>query len=323
LVGFCFASIFWSDSPIITARRYFGLFGITVFAVYLAYMFSYKEIERYIINVFLFCALLTIFISFMFPEFGTDPKHFGAWHGAFVHKNQTGRFFALAFLFLASCYVAYRKSEHLIGCGIVAIPLLASGSRTAFVCIFILFYLIMIYHLYYRRGGVILFIAAVYTLMLLVLFYYFDGISFALDLMDRDVTLTGRTEIWGVAFQAYQERPLFGYGYRSFWVDENPIIRYLFGPRMTGHGHNSYVDILVELGFLGSILCGICFSAMSITLCKFLFKKFDYGIVFVPAFLFSFVSGLSAADVLDQNSFIWLLTLYSYFYARRIVVSQL
>jgi exopolysaccharide production protein ExoQ len=58
-------------------------------------------------------------------------------------------------------------------------------------------------------------------------------------------TLNTRTQFWAVALEAYRQEPVFGYGLassRGLFVEETGL----------GGGHNALVNVLVELGLVGT-----------------------------------------------------------------------
>jgi exopolysaccharide production protein ExoQ len=84
-------------------------------------------------------------------------------------------------------------------------------------------------------------------------------INFGANLFDKDPTLTGRTYLWYRAADLIQEKPLLGRGYYAFWrqgnLDAEGLWRY-FGIENRGGFtfHNTVVDILVTLGWLGALV---------------------------------------------------------------------
>jgi exopolysaccharide production protein ExoQ len=76
------------------------------------------------------------------------------------------------------------------------------------------------------------------------------------NLVGRDPTLTGRTEIWEALLRE-KTNPLLGVGFSSFWLGERMFslwretkLMYLF------NAHNGYLEMYLELGLVGlSILC--------------------------------------------------------------------
>ena len=80
----------------------------------------------------------------------------------------------------------------------------------------------------------------------------------------KDVTLTGRTDLWAVAFQEIAERPVLGTGFQAFWVQGNPLAEELwamFGidSRSGFHFHNTLLSNAVEIGIVGVALQAVVF----------------------------------------------------------------
>lgn len=86
-------------------------------------------------------------------------------------------------------------------------------------------------------------------------------IEFGANLFDKDPTLTGRTYLWYRAADLIQEKPMLGRGYYAFWLQGNTdaegLWRY-FGIDTRGGFtfHNTGVEILVMLGWLGMVVIG-------------------------------------------------------------------
>jgi len=80
-------------------------------------------------------------------------------------------------------------------------------------------------------------------------------------LFDKDPTLTGRTYLWYRAADLIHEAPLLGRGYQAFWLQGNTdaegLWRY-FGIQERGGFtfHNTLVEILVTLGWVGVAVIG-------------------------------------------------------------------
>ena len=77
------------------------------------------------------------------------------------------------------------------------------------------------------------------------------------SLFDKDPTLTGRTYLWYRAADLIHEKPLLGRGYFSFWLQGNTdaegLWRYAGIVERSGFNfHNTLVDLLVTVGWLGA-----------------------------------------------------------------------
>lgn len=81
----------------------------------------------------------------------------------------------------------------------------------------------------------------------------FNAIEVLITNAGRNMTLTGRVELWDRVL-AMQQNPFFGFGYESFWL----------GPRLTefediwyflpNQAHNGYIEMYLNLGWVGVLL---------------------------------------------------------------------
>ena len=94
--------------------------------------------------------------------------------------------------------------------------------------------------------------------------------------LGRDMTLTGRTELWAELI-AFDINPLFGTGYEGFWlggrVDEL-WSRHWWKPTQA---HNGYLELYLNLGLVGLVvLFGLLVSTYN-NVRRELLVDFDYG----------------------------------------------
>jgi exopolysaccharide production protein ExoQ len=87
-------------------------------------------------------------------------------------------------------------------------------------------------------------------------------IDWGAQTFDKDPTLTGRTYLWYRAADLIYEKPLLGRGYYAFWLQGNTdaegLWRYFGIDNRGGFTfHNTFVDILVTLGWLGLVVIGL------------------------------------------------------------------
>ena len=72
-----------------------------------------------------------------------------------------------------------------------------------------------------------------------------------------DPTFTGRSIIWDFVESEIEHRPLLGWGYQSFWLvgpDAPSIVNAPGWVKDMPNGHNGYLDVKVELGYVGYAL---------------------------------------------------------------------
>lgn len=84
----------------------------------------------------------------------------------------------------------------------------------------------------------------------------------AMTFFDKDPTLTGRTYLWERAGDFISENPLLGKGFNAFWLQGNPDAEGLwqYAGITTREGfsfHNTAIEILVHLGWVGLFVLGI------------------------------------------------------------------
>ena len=84
-----------------------------------------------------------------------------------------------------------------------------------------------------------------------------------------DPTFTGRTYIWDFIGDQIDKRPIFGYGYNSFWAVgyDSPSFREAPGFIISLlQSHNGYLDVRIETGLIGFvILCAMIAFALAQT----------------------------------------------------------
>jgi O-antigen ligase len=94
------------------------------------------------------------------------------------------------------------------------------------------------------------------TFFLVALTCSYAGIPFVADALaglGRDVTLTGRTEIWSALMPSIYQQPLLGYGFYAFWLgltgESGNVIRTVHW--FFGYAHNGMLEIVLQLGIVG------------------------------------------------------------------------
>jgi exopolysaccharide production protein ExoQ len=94
-----------------------------------------------------------------------------------------------------------------------------------------------------------------------------------MSLFDKDPTLTGRTYLWQRAADFIAEKPVLGTGFNAFWVQGNPDAEGMWrfagiGDRMGFNFHNTMIEMLVNVGWLGVILFGIVAAVAAVLLLR-------------------------------------------------------
>lgn len=323
LMVYVLFSAFWSPYPEATFRRGFALLLTTVFAMYLVLRFAPREL-LVLLGWALFVACVMSAFFALFTAWGTHRigPHAGLWRGAFGHKNQLGLFAALAVVvafLLQSQYSGLMRLHWWItmGLGVVLLGMANSATSVA-VCVGTLCTWPLVKAL--RAGRlpknvkvpVVLFLGFGGLLALIINFF-----TFGIEALGRDMTLTGRTTLWALAIDAGMDHPWFGAGYRAFWTEKGAadVYAYLLSWNAVGNGHNGYLDVWLELGFIGVGL----FVALLVVATRRVWPRLvdsnDHVGAFYALFLiFLLVYSLPEKVILEQSHLMWVLFLMTTFW---------
>lgn len=107
---------------------------------------------------------------------------------------------------------------------------------------------------------------ALVLLLIALVAYANEFAALMLDVTGKDVTLTGRTYLWEVAFDEIERAPWLGQGFQAVWVIGNPVaeemwLEFGIGSKTGFHFHNTIISNTVEIGIIGTILQTTVFGA--------------------------------------------------------------
>lgn len=275
LPAYCTLSMLWSVAPGATLR--FGLqLSITMLiAIILAQRVS---LARFLQTVLWVLAAVTI-VSIVAGNYRSDT---GALTGFYASKNAMGGAAAI----LALIAWGYARSGPLARRGLAAavavmavLAVVLAQSVSALLALMMAIAAVLtIGALRHVRPLTRLVLGIFFGLLALLAMILaaanFEALSAAiLALTGKDVTLTGRTDLWLVALDEIAASPLTGVGYQAFWLQGNPMAELLwdaFGieSRSGFHFHNTYLSNAVEIGIPGALM-----QAMIIMLAVYMTAK--------------------------------------------------
>jgi O-antigen ligase len=127
--------------------------------------------------------------------------------------------------------------------------------------------------------------------------------------MDRDVGLSGRTELWGILFDMILWRPWLGYGYGGFWLGWEGASSSVW--LSTGwdmlHAHNGFIDICLDLGVLGLTILLVGFWRNLVRAISFaqtaILEEELWPLIFLT---FLFLYNFTESVFLVQHSIFWM-----------------
>ena len=313
-LAFVLISALWSDSSWVSFRRGIALTGTSIFGIYLALRFKPEELLSLLAWAFLVTSIVSLIFVVAFPQIGIHVGDLtGAWRGGLVFKNYTGRIMTLGALVLAIALILRLVPRPVgwVGFILCSLFVVMAQSRTAWVAAIFLAVLFPFLRALLRSKAspaVSITIVAVCVLGGLFVFFtlYFED---TLGLIGRDTTLTGRTAIWQLAVEAGWKRPWLGAGYRSFFVGAtaDEIYRYLFWGNFA-HGHNSFLDMWLELGFAGLAVFAALLGTAALRTTRCLATAHDpLGLWYTLFLAFLVTFGLVAQVFPQHGTIIWVL----------------
>jgi O-antigen ligase len=265
---FCGLSVIWSDYPEVSLKRWIRALGSVLIVLVVV---SDKDPVAAIAALVRRCTYVLVPMSVVLIKYYRD---FGVGHnywtgqeillGVTTDKNALGRLCLVAALFAFWQFLASKHDKHirmdsfnrLVGAGVFMLTLWllhASRSATSLASFVIgAFTLLLLGLSGVRRSMKSVGILIVLGGPVIV------GVSIALDLpqavvaaLGRDLTLTDRTYIWSDLLKM-ATNPFIGAGYGSFWVGDR--LEYFVKVHQVNEAHNGYLDVYLELGFVGLFL---------------------------------------------------------------------
>ena len=247
----------WSLYPGLTLKRAISTDGVCLFALYAATRLTLDELLTIVSRTLLLSILASVAIALALPNVGREmgPGLDGEWRGVFAQKNQLGHVMAVgcAVQLVTMLRAARpRRGAVLIFLGCLALAVL-SRSATSLLSILVAVALTVTYACV-RRGRVAMLIGAPLAAAGLCLVLAIATQSSVLALLDRDSTLTGRTDLWPVVLQMIEMRPWTGWGFEAFWTENNPLYDYV--QHTAGwpapNAHNGLLEVAIDLGLIGA-----------------------------------------------------------------------
>ncbi|MAT34532.1 MAG: polymerase [Ponticaulis sp.] len=304
------ASAAWSIDPSTSFRRGIAILFTTFFGFYLATSLTWKELIRLMGVVWLILAVGNMLAGALVPSFGVMHEiHPGAWRGLWFEKNAMGGNFARACFLFGFLLMVDKDRRRVWGFGLFAsvVLVLMSTSKTSLLGMMLGFGMIVMY-LWMKQGRMVT-VATLWlvtTACLSVFMLIVVAPEVLVGLIGRDLTLTGRTDIWAVLFTLVDERPLLGYGYGAFWGEySTPANRVRMATEwLVPTAHNGIIEIVLALGWIGAGLFLADFALNLVRSLATLSLRVTSLFAFGTFMLFAMFS-ISESVILQQNSLIW------------------
>lgn len=260
----CSVTLIWSDYPFISFKRLFQY--ITTYIVFLS-IFSHLDSTIKTLKYFKILLAGYILISFIsvFTIPGAVDNH-GLWKGLAASKNHLGQMTLISVLFFVNFLYSVPLKQKLFF--IILLPMtlilfIGSSSVTSSLTLIIIIGLLFSQFLDKQFastgiGRTISSIVIIFTVAIVISLIFLAPrlLSDLVGEAGRDLTLTGRTDLWHDVFQLAKTHLILGCGFQGFWVLDSLQIQQLYEIYIwiPIQAHNGYLDILNETGLIGLLL---------------------------------------------------------------------
>lgn len=254
-------SVLWSEDRHNSVTSFVSLVGLTALGLFFASYYR-GRIDALLTTSLILVICASLVASLLVPELQETRNQAGlSWRGLFDHKNTFGAVCALG-VGLSSGLFAVRLSKRraapaaLLLLSTVGVAL--SGSRTSWIVSIVAIIWAVIYRMISSRsdgtaiGSLFLALGAGLAVIASI---GGDYISLT-DLLGRDLTLTGRSELWSALFDLGTTSPILGFGFNAVWHGANPaaVITSASVGWFAGQAHNGYLDLWLQLGVCAPVL---------------------------------------------------------------------
>lgn len=260
---YCGLSVIWSDFPFASLKKWTKDLGnVIMILIILTESDPVLAIKSVFARYIYFAIPLSALLIMFFPQLGTyiDTQTAVTLNcGITTNKNEFGNILAISGLFLVWDFIDWKVAGHtktdIAVRSVLSIMviwlLIMANSVTALVCLtvgitILLCTRVSLVKSQFRHLGT-------YTLVIGFLVFFlssYPAISeMFFQLVGREATFTGRTEIWeGLLSEPIN--PLLGTGFQSFWISPGVMERY----DNINEAHNGYLETYLNGGLIGLCL---------------------------------------------------------------------
>lgn len=326
LLLWVWCSVAWTLDPGATIRRATALTAFTVIACWLAIAYEPRALLRRLAWALLAQVALSLALAAVLPAYALMPDD-RLLRGIFLHKNVLGQVltFAAILLLLGWQFRFLPRIATFLGLGLVLVAAALAGSITACLLIAAMMVLQLLLHLAtlgrVRAAASLLLAAAIGSLLVMAALLLLEPL---LGLIGRDLTFTGRTDLWAYVVRMIELRPLLGYGYGAFF--ELPAISAYVLDTLhwaAPNAHNGYLETALGLGLPGLALVLLFLLGGLATALRTLACAGRAGpdrlpgafaVLYLAAFL---LRNAAESDLLSQSQLSWVLAVLAVILASR------
>jgi O-antigen ligase len=262
LFGLAIVSMLWSIDPMLTLRRAIPLCVYLIAGVYFAERYSIDEFLQLLRWALAIVIIASLGLRFIHPSYVLDPSHDDAWRGICVHKNSFGAYMVLSATLFA---MRVREGFPLLNfslCAASVFLIFLSHSATALVLVGVILLSNILFWMARVPPIQLVPIGTIVAILLTSLMALSSNqLLKVLNMLGRDASLTGRTNLWAAVMVAISRRPFLGYGYDAFWrgVRGESLQAAISAGWLPIHSHNGYLELALGLGIPGLVLFALIY----------------------------------------------------------------
>lgn len=322
---FMFISIFWSDYPYVSFKRWIRAFGVIIMSLIVLTSTSPEEQTLAILKRFVFIAIpFSVVLIKYFPQLGVNWGKWNGepiWAGISTGKNSLGVICMFSgFIIIWTWIKKITHKEQTLG---------KFGALTHILLFIMILWLFKGPGGYISATSTVVFIVGISTLFLLInrkinahivfttcLLLIIFGVTFPFlwrtfsesapvtaitSLLGRDPTFTNRGDmIWDQLTPIVASSPFFGKGYGGFWIN------YLeFQKHYINEAHNGYLDILLQIGILGLFSFLLVIITFQNKMSLLLDKNIEWGSFLITFLLMSVLHNITESSFLVPTTLLW------------------
>jgi exopolysaccharide production protein ExoQ len=334
LFVFLFMSVVWSDFHWISFKRSVKSFAaLTMALVVLTDKDPMEAIEAIVRRGAYLLMPLSIIVIKYFRSIGVQYDWAGtgsSWCGLSTSKNTLGQVVMISALyFVWSIFRDFREKRpqakydylYLVMC----LYLLKGSEKAVSVTSLSVFVLgLLLFTTCYRNRHNLRYLSRLLTVACIAIISvetilvvhtvhpYSKGSPLGLLIrsLGRDITLSGRTGIWGDVVRIANRNPILGVGFGGFWIGRVANIPWDANLSwVLGEGHNGYLDAYLQIGLVGLlILLAVVFSSRR-RIVECFYADFEYGMFRMTFLIIILLVNLTESTFLRGEHMLWFMFL--------------
>lgn len=315
----CTLSIIWADYSFVVVKRLFQLYTAVIVCLSFLVHSESSEDAFFTIKIFFSVFMLASLVS-IFTIPGAVSRHYKEWQGLATHKNHLGEDSLISIIFWLYTLVNDKSvKSKLFSLFMLMVSLFLLFGAQSITSISTFLFLLLVWFLFavdklfnpigIRRTFTLLFLVFAGSLTILTFLFSKELIASIFALAGKNLTLTGRTDLWADVMVEVKKHLLIGCGYKGFWIVDSPRIleiyeTYIWLPRQS---HNGYIDILNETGLVGLLSFSAIVINYFVNLVKY--KEKSIWLWFV---VIALIENFTESVLLSAGGIMTLLFLFSY-----------